>query len=230
MFVDKDWLEDQLGSGKSLEQIARSQGCHASTIGYWAKKHGLQSSRASKYRQKGPPDREVLEALARRGATLSEIAAALDRSIATVRHWLRKWEIRRPDARLVKRDPRNAPRVMQRRCATHGLTNFILEGRGYYRCKQCRLERVVAWRRRVKQKLVIEAGGRCVLCGYDRCLAALQFHHVDPREKAFAVSRQGVTRSFAEARAEAAKCALLCANCHAEVEAGYTELRGLKAA
>jgi hypothetical protein len=72
--------------------------------------------------------------------------------------------------------------------------------------------------------LVAAAGGRCRLCGYKRCLAALQFHHLDPPQKRFVISRQGVTRSFAEARDEAAKCVLLCANCHAEVEAGFRRL------
>jgi hypothetical protein len=75
-----------------------------------------------------------------------------------------------------------------------------------------------------------ESPGRCRLCGYDRCPAALQFHHLDPGEKSFALSREGVTRSLAEAQAEAAKCVLLCANCHAEIEAGYRELGGLEAA
>jgi hypothetical protein len=80
---------------------------------------------------------------------------------------------------------------------------------------------VSAWRRRIKRLLVEEAGGRCRICGYDRCPAAMQFHHVDPRRKSFMTSRQGVTRALAEARVEAAKCVLVCANCHAEVEAGY---------
>jgi hypothetical protein len=48
----------------------------------------------------------------------------------------------------------------------------------------------------------------------------LEFHHLDPTEKAFHVSRQGVSRSLARARAEARKCVLLCSNCHMEVEAG----------
>ena len=38
------------------------------------------------------------------------------------------------------------------------------------------------------------------------------------------ISRQGVTRSYAELREEAKKCALLCANCHAEVEAGLASI------
>jgi hypothetical protein len=70
---------------------------------------------------------------------------------------------------------------------------------------------------------VAEAGGACALCGYSRCVAALQFH-VDPARKRFAVAAGGVTRALAESRQEAAKCILLCGNCHAEVEAGVTAL------
>jgi hypothetical protein len=77
----------------------------------------------------------------------------------------------------------------------------------------------------VKQILVDEAGGACTLCGYSRCVAALQFHHLDPGAKSFSVSMRGVTRSLETARLEAKKCVLLCSNCHAEVEAGFTDLR-----
>jgi 5-methylcytosine-specific restriction endonuclease McrA len=72
----------------------------------------------------------------------------------------------------------------------------------------------------VKRILVDEAGGRCVLCGYDRYLGALEFHHVNPSEKSFQLGMGGLTRSIASMRAEAAKCVLLCSNCHAEVEGG----------
>ena len=55
-------------------------------------------------------------------------------------------------------------------------------------------------------------------------LGALQFHHLDPATKAFEVSRQGITRSLQRLRLEAQKCVLLCANCHAMVEAGLLTL------
>jgi len=76
----------------------------------------------------------------------------------------------------------------------------------------------------MKELLVQEAGGRCIVCGYDRHIGALQFHHRDPSEKRFALAGEGVTRALNAARVEAAKCVLLCANCHAEVEAGATPL------
>ena len=79
-------------------------------------------------------------------------------------------------------------------------------------------------RRKVKRILVAEAGGRCVLCGYDRHPAALEFHHVDPSSKAFNLSLRGVTRRIDDLRKEARKCVLLCANCHAEVEPGAAQV------
>lgn len=75
-----------------------------------------------------------------------------------------------------------------------------------------------------RRSLVDEAGGRCSLCGYDRCVGALVFHHLDPAAKAFGLSARGLTRPLAELRREARKCVLLSANCHAEVESGLTAL------
>ena len=51
-------------------------------------------------------------------------------------------------------------------------------------------------------------------------MAGLHFHHVDPTDKAFGLSGRGMALSLEAARAEAAKCVLLCSNCHAEVESG----------
>jgi hypothetical protein len=67
--------------------------------------------------------------------------------------------------------------------------------------------------------LVADAGGCCCICGYDRCLGALAFHHIDPAEKRLHVSHNGITLSVATIRLEVQKCVLLRSNCHAEVEA-----------
>jgi hypothetical protein len=223
--MERNWLEAQLQRGRSLESIARELGKDGSTVAYWARKYGLASAGAERFTAKGAPDRGVLEALAASGATLAEMAAAIERSMSTVRYWLGRWDIERgPRPGRRSADPATAPPELEMHCDRHGRTSFRLEGRGYYRCKRCRQERVSDWRRRVKRRLVQEAGGKCVLCGYDRCDAALQFHHLDREEKSFALSRQGATRSLAEARAEARKCVLLCATCHAEVEAGFRSL------
>lgn len=222
MFVERDWLQRRLAQGESFEQIGRNLGLDGSTVAWWARRLGLRSQHADRAARRGQPDRDELRGMAADGATLAEMATRIDRSISTVKYWLARWEIERAPRVSRRADPTSDPAVRELRCKRHGLTEFRLEGRGYYRCKLCRQERVVARRRRVKLVLTEEAGGRCVLCGYARCPAALQFHHLDPSDKAFELSRHGITRSIARARAEAAKCVLLCANCHAEVEVGYT--------
>src|SRR5581483_3193583 len=88
--------------------------------------------------------------------------------------------------RRLTREAREAGRaVVVRRCHRHGLTEFLLEARGSYRCLRCRKEAVVRRRRKVKEILVAEAGGACALCGYDRYLGGLHFHHRDPGQKRF---------------------------------------------
>jgi len=72
---------------------------------------------------------------------------------------------------------------------------------------------------RIKRTLVADAGGCCSICGYDRCIANLHFHHVDPADKSFAMST-ATGKSLAAYRQEATKCVLVCANCHGEIEAG----------
>jgi 5-methylcytosine-specific restriction endonuclease McrA len=111
-------------------------------------------------------------------------------------------------------------------CPHHGETEFFLEGRGYYRCKRCRSEAVTRRRRKVKQILAQEAGGSCLVCGYDRCIGALEFHHLDPLEKRLGMGYGGFAYALSRLRAEAKKCVLLCANCHAEVENGMLNLPG----
>ncbi len=71
------------------------------------------------------------------------------------------------------------------------------------------------------------AGGACQLCGYHRCIGALQFHHVDPVQKEFEISGARQTASFDLLVAEASKCVLLCATCHIEVELGYASVMHL---
>ena len=75
-------------------------------------------------------------------------------------------------------------------------------------------ERTSKTRRKIMRILKEEAGGCCSICGYDKCQAALDFHHPDPSVKEGKVI--GSTLGIDKQRAEAAKCILLCANCHRE--------------
>lgn len=73
-----------------------------------------------------------------------------------------------------------------------------------------------ALRRAMKKQAVKELGGKCEICGYNKCIDALVFHHKDPSEKDFGLAQNGIMHDWKEYLAEAKKCMLLCANCHAE--------------
>ena len=74
-----------------------------------------------------------------------------------------------------------------------------------------------ALRKAMKKEAVKRFGGKCQRCGYDKCIGALSFHHLDPSQKDFGLAQNGNTHSWEEYWEEAQKCQLLCANCHAEI-------------
>lgn len=171
----------------------------------------------------------MLEILVEEGASVSEMVDELGRSDSTVRHWLKRYGLEPPSSRnraAADRARRLGQKEAELECRTHGLTEYVMDASGRFRCKKCRSEAVARRRQRVKEILVRDGGGRCVICGYAESMSALQFHHLDPRTKAFGLSQRGVTRGIEQARAEAAKCVVLCANCHAQVEAGEASVPG----
>lgn len=161
------------------------------------------------------------------GATLASLAAETGADPSTIRRWLRRCSLETRRMRTLREAAEARARgvaEIARVCPEHGLSMFRMDSRGSYRCGRCNSARVLERRRAIKRALLAEMGGQCALCGYDACHRALEFHHMDPSQKLFGIGYQGVTRSLERARAEATKCVLLCSNCHAEVEAGVTEL------
>lgn len=83
-------------------------------------------------------------------------------------------------------------------------------------------EDVIKHRQKRKQELVQIMGGKCAICGYDKYIGALEFHHINPIEKKYGLS-SGNCKSIETDIEEAQKCILLCANCHREVEGGFIQ-------
>jgi 5-methylcytosine-specific restriction endonuclease McrA len=208
------WLTAQLESGR-----------HPSTVAYWARRYGLASAHAGRHAPRGGIARELLEELVDEGLNIRAIADRLGCSYGTVKHWLREHDLRTRRSGGGGEEPSRGGAVVWRECRSHGFTEFVRRAdNSGWRCLRCRAEAVTRRRQRVKQILVAEAGGRCAVCGYDRCHGALEFHHLHPKDKRFALSALSVARSIERARAEAGKCVLLCANCHSEVQAGLVAI------
>lgn len=72
---------------------------------------------------------------------------------------------------------------------------------------------------RMKKKAVEYKGSKCVLCGYDKFIGALEFHHIDPSDKEFFIG-QRYCLSWEKMVKELDKCILVCSCCHAEIHGG----------
>lgn len=75
-------------------------------------------------------------------------------------------------------------------------------------------------RYRIKKLLVEYKGNKCKICGYDKCLSALEFHHLEPENKDFTISYNTKYNNLDALKKEVDKCILVCANCHREIHAG----------
>ena len=84
-------------------------------------------------------------------------------------------------------------------------------------------EHVKYFRKKIKERAVEYKGGKCSICGYDRCINAFDFHHLDPQQKDFSISGN-CNRAWDKVKAELDKCIIVCSNCHREIHAGYIKL------
>lgn len=102
-------------------------------------------------------------------------------------------------------------------CSLGTVSYFLSEGQ-----KEKTVARNRKRRREISARIKAEYGGCCAVCGYDRCLSALEFDHLNPKDKESAVS--SLRNDFAKGLKEAGKCILLCANHHRERHAGLLDI------
>ncbi len=93
-----------------------------------------------------------------------------------------------------------------------------------HECGSCKSKKIRNLR---KQEAIAYKGKKCYHCGYDKCYKALTFHHINPKDKSFDIA-QNWEKSLERVKSELDKCILLCANCHAELHAGFWKLDTLE--
>jgi hypothetical protein len=169
-------------------------------------------------------EKDYLDNLVSQGLTSYQIADHLGIGQTAARYWIKKHGLRllgkpggqrrQPDAAFY--------------CA--GCSQQKEPSDFYYQknvrhtyCKDCHNTRTVTRQRDFKAACLDYKGGSCEACGYDTCAAALEFHHRDPKEKDFDLSRRKLKRFDDTVRAELDKCLLLCCRCHREAHAGLLE-------
>jgi hypothetical protein len=81
------------------------------------------------------------------------------------------------------------------------------------------------WRYRTKLRMIESFGSKCCICGYSKCVSALDFHHLNPQQKDFSPSAaRASSSSWQKICDELRKCVMVCANCHREIHSGYIKV------
>lgn len=87
----------------------------------------------------------------------------------------------------------------------------------YSYCRYCSIKSTLQKQDHFKLLCIDYKGGKCEICGYNKCQASLEFHHRDPSIKEFIISKYRTLKLTDECKKELEKCMLLCSNCHREV-------------
>lgn len=154
--------------------------------------------------------KEKLIELISLGDSTWKIADKLNTTQPNVRYWLKKYNLQTNRKTNDLGDKKLCPKCK----LTKSKDDFYKSTKGSSYCKSCIVDSLEDRRKSVKQKAVDYLGGCCSKCGYNKCIAALEFHHLNPKEKDknYSVFK----KNFDKLKPELDKCVLLCANCHRE--------------
>lgn len=167
-------------------------------------------------------DIELLKNLIEEGLSTYKIAKRVGKSQTTIRYWLKKHKLStESSANFIDTGTGNGlfcsvcgSELQGRRhkfCSNVCKSNSPSKNNRDYECQQKRSKER-------KIKLIEMSGGGCEICGYNRNMSALCFHHLDEKNKSFPLEARKLSNTNWESIVnEWEKCQLLCHNCHAEV-------------
>jgi hypothetical protein len=116
----------------------------------------------------------------------------------------------------INNDFRTCPKCKQSKSLSDFYPRRGKDGSSCY-CKICSNSHAIYRQRKFKINCVEYKGGSCSICGYNKCIGALEFHHKDPTKKDYTIANQRFVKFDDRIKKELDKCILVCANCHREI-------------
>lgn len=158
-------------------------------------------------------DKHVLIELIEAGKSQRQIAEQLEVSQTTIKYWLKKFGLATKHKQYAERSELSC-----KFCGETDEAKFYRSKDGYMRgwCKKCHNKYAVQRFRKYKAQAVDYKGGKCEVCGYNKCLGSFDFHHKDPSQKD-PNWRKMRNWKFDRIKQELDKCMLVCRNCHGEI-------------
>lgn len=221
----KEQYQDLINKGLTSKQIAQQLGIGTSTAKGHIRDYGLKTIFK---KERIPIDKEKLEKLIALNYSTYKIATELKCGQTNVRYWmnmfgLKTTPISKYGNKMTKYkigDEKVCPKCNRKLLICK--ENFYIKKSGggvHPWCRECNNAISLSKQRDMKIKAVSIMGGACQICGYNKYVGALDFHHKDPNVKEYNIS-QLRTYSFEKLKIELDKCLCVCRNCHAEIHAG----------
>lgn len=148
--------------------------------------------------------------------SIGQMATLLNTSKTNVRYWLNKYNLKSTFKwKIETRTSRICPRCKIDKPLSEFYKRRNTAGASVY-CKLCVNDEAIERFKKFKFLCVEYKGGKCEICGYDKCVNAFDFHHLDPSKKDFGIAKSKSKKFDYKIKRELDKCQLLCANCHRE--------------
>jgi len=167
-------------------------------------------------------EKGILEKYLDEGHSLNKIAKITGKSLTTVIYWKDKYHLKScyRSLRDLEESEYGETRFCQR-CKKEVKTENFYQRRGKKNsssyCKSCTNEQVNERNQKIKSLMIEYKGGSCTRCGYNKYQGALDFHHLDPKEKDFNPGHLKKYKFDDKIKKELDKCILVCSNCHREI-------------
>ncbi|NDD54242.1 hypothetical protein EBZ39_10265 [bacterium] len=163
-------------------------------------------------------EKHILENYINQNLSLNQISKKSGKSLTTIRYWTKKHNLK-SNSEVFATKEYGETRLCPK-CKEHVPINQFYNRRGKPNssvyCKKCTSHQTKERMKKFKIQCVEYKGGKCEKCGYSRYFGALDFHHVDPKQKDFCISHVKSYLFDEVIKSELDKCVLLCACCHRE--------------
>lgn len=156
--------------------------------------------------------------------SIRKISMITNKSHSSIRYWLKKYNLLTNHKSF--KDKIHVKKIYENNVKYCPCCKIFKDISTFYKkriddlntyCKVCENQKTIDRMRIFKIKCVEYKGGCCNLCGYDKYIGALEFHHINSETKEYNISRSRFYTFDDKIKKELDKCELLCSNCHKEV-------------